>query len=242
MDDMHDAPTPTLAVAVPQALIADAFSRLFREAGFRVVGSYADVETLIDKVERGHPDLVLIDPVIEEHDGRSSTLARLCEAQPPTKVVVLATRADAALARALLRYGVRGLILESSPASDAVGVLRQVADGQVVFPSAVMTHLARPDELAELSERQRQILELLAAGDSNGEIAQRLYISANTVKFHLREIYSRLGVRNRVEAASMLQRRTHVNGPSPQPIASRRARQSTGLPTRPGGGTPPIPG
>src|SRR5882757_4918175 len=80
MDDMHDAPTPTLAVGVPQALIADAFSRLFREAGFRVVGSYADVETLIDKVERGHPDLVLIDPVIEEHDGRSSTLARLCEA------------------------------------------------------------------------------------------------------------------------------------------------------------------
>jgi DNA-binding NarL/FixJ family response regulator len=207
MHDMHDGPAPTLAVALPQALIADAFSRLFREAGFRVVGSYGDVETLIDKVERCHPDLVLIDPVIEEHDGRSSTLARLREVQAPTKVVVLAARADAVLARALLRYGVRGLILQSSPAPDAVNVLRQVADGQVVFPSAVMTHLSCPDELAGLSERQREVLELLATGESNGEIAQRLYISANTVKFHLREIYSRLGVRNRVEAASLLQRR-----------------------------------
>jgi DNA-binding NarL/FixJ family response regulator len=207
MDHMHDAPKPTLAVALSRALTADAFSRLFCEAGFRVVGSHADIATLIDKVERCHPDLVLIDPVIEEHDGRSSTLARLRETQAPTKVVVLAATADAALARALLRYGVRGLILQSSPVSDAVSVLRQVADGQVVFPSAVMAHLSRPDELACLSERQREVLELLATGESNGEIAGRLYISANTVKFHLREIYSRLGVRNRVEAASVLRRR-----------------------------------
>jgi DNA-binding NarL/FixJ family response regulator len=69
-----------------------------------------------------------------------------------------------------------------------------------------MTHLARPDEVALLSGRQREVLDLLAHGASNSEIAGRLYISSNTVKFHLREIYGRLGVRNRVEAARLLQR------------------------------------
>jgi DNA-binding NarL/FixJ family response regulator len=197
----------TLAMALPETLVADAFARFLREAGFRVTGSYADVEALVEKVGLSRPDLVLVDPAIEGHDGRSSTLARLRDAEAPTKVVVLATVIDAALARALVRYSVRGVILRSSPVEDAVNVLRQVAEGQVMFPSAVMTHLARPDELAGLSDRQREVLEVLALGDSNGEIAERLYISPNTVKFHLREIYARLGVRNRFEAAQLLQRR-----------------------------------
>lgn len=197
---------PTLAVALPEALIADAFSRLLREAGFQVVGCYCDLDALIDKVERSRPDLVLLDAAIDANDGRSAALSRLRHAQVPTKVVAVATRVDGALARALVRYSVRGLILRSSRAEDAIGVLRQVADGQVVFPSAVMTHLAGPDELAGLSVRQREVLEQLALGASNCEIAGRLYISPNTVKFHLREIYSRLGVRNRVEAARLLQR------------------------------------
>jgi DNA-binding NarL/FixJ family response regulator len=199
--------TTTLVMAHPEMLIADAFARLVAEAGIRVVGVHVEVDALVEKVERRHPDIVLVDPAIEGHDGRSPTLARLHEARAPTKIVVLAPAVDAALARALVRYGVRGVILRSWPGEDAVSVLRQVADGQVVFPSAVMTHLSRPDELAGLSERQTEVLELLALGASNREIAERLFISSNTVKFHLREIYSRLGARNRVEAARLLQRR-----------------------------------
>jgi DNA-binding NarL/FixJ family response regulator len=197
-----------VALAMPERLVAEALARVLRDSGAYVVGCYVDVEALLEKIERCQPDLVLIDPAIEGHDGRSSSLARLQGAVgPQTKLVALATRVDAALARALLRYGVRGVVLRSSPAEHALNVLRQVADGQVVFPSAVMTHLARPGELGELTERQREVLELLALGASNGEIAGRLFISPNTVKFHLREIYGRLGVRNRVEAARLLQRR-----------------------------------
>jgi DNA-binding NarL/FixJ family response regulator len=197
---------PSLAVGVAETLIADALSRLLHETGFRVIGTFSEIEALVAKVQRCHPDLVLIDPAIEGHDGRSSTLERLQSAEGQTKLVLLATSVDAALARALVRYGVAGLILRSSPAADAVSVLRQVADGQVVFPGAVMTQLSWPKELAGLSERQREVLELLALGASNGEIAERLYISINTVKFHVREIYAALGVRNRVEAARLLQR------------------------------------
>jgi DNA-binding NarL/FixJ family response regulator len=197
----------TLALAVPEVLVADALSRVLREAGFRVVGCHADVDALIGKLRPFRPDLAVIEAPIEGHDGRSEALARLRQAGGPTMVVALARSVDAPLARALVRYGVRGLILRSTPAMEAVALLRQVAEGQVVFPSAVMQHLSGSDELAELSLRQLEVLELLALGASNGEIARRLYISPNTVKFHVREIYTRLGVHNRVEAARLVQRR-----------------------------------
>jgi DNA-binding NarL/FixJ family response regulator len=207
MHGTRNGSAPTLAMGLREMLMADALSRVLREAGLQVLGCYADVDALIEKVERALPELVLVEAAIEGHDGRSAILARLRQLPEPPKIVVLATAVDATLARALVRYGVRGLILRSSRADDAVGVLRQVADGQVVFPSAVMTHLSAPDELGGLSLRQQEVLELLSLGASNCEIAGRLYISPNTVKFHLREIYSRLGVRNRVEAARLLQRR-----------------------------------
>jgi two-component system nitrate/nitrite response regulator NarP len=196
----------SLAISLPEILVAEAFARLLRDAGFLVVGCYVDADALADKIERARPDLVLVDPLIEAHDGRSSILERIQAAGLRTKVVVLVSKVDGAVTRALVRYGVRGVILRSAPSVDAISVLRQVADGQVVFPSSVMTHLARPDEVALLSGRQREVLDLLAHGASNSEIAGRLYISSNTVKFHLREIYGRLGVRNRVEAARLLQR------------------------------------
>src|SRR6188472_93944 len=80
---------PTLALALSEILIAEAFSRLLREAGFQVVGSYADTDALMHKVERARPELVLIEAAIEGNDGRSAALARLRHSQAPTKVVAL---------------------------------------------------------------------------------------------------------------------------------------------------------
>jgi DNA-binding NarL/FixJ family response regulator len=194
-------------LAVPEILVAEALSLVLREAGFRVVGCHADVDALLAKVRPVHPDIVVIEAPVDGHDGRSEALARLRQVGGQTMVVALARSVDAPLARALVRYGVRGLILRSMPATEAVALLRQVAEGQVVFPSAVMQQLSGPDELAGLSLRQQEVLELLALGTSNGEIARRLYISPNTVKFHVREIYARLRVHNRVEAARLVQRR-----------------------------------
>jgi DNA-binding NarL/FixJ family response regulator len=91
-----------------------------------------------------------------------------------------------------------------SGSADALAALQQVLDGHVVYPSAVLDHLAGRKEPPALSERQHEVLNLLALGSSNDEIAARLFISRNTVKFHLREIYGRLGVRNRVEAARVV--------------------------------------
>jgi DNA-binding NarL/FixJ family response regulator len=89
--------------------------------------------------------------------------------------------------------------------SEAIGILRQVIDGNVVYPSVMLDHLAGSTEPELLSERQREVLAQVALGCSNDEIAERLFISRNTVKFHLREIYARLGVRNRIEATRVAQ-------------------------------------
>jgi DNA-binding NarL/FixJ family response regulator len=116
---------------------------------------------------------------------------------------VLADDVDRALARAVIDHGVQAVILKSTPVADAVGVLRHVAHGRTSFPAAVLDRIGdRPDEQG-LSARQLEVLEELALGRSNREIAGRLFISTNTVKLHLRAIYERLGVSNRVEAARL---------------------------------------
>jgi DNA-binding NarL/FixJ family response regulator len=194
-----------VVLAVPELLVAESLAYALRRAELLVVGCYDRTGPLREKIARCEPELVVLDPRIEESDGQSNTLERVRAASACTQVAVITGDVDAKLARALVRYGVRGVILRSSPIADAIGVLRQVLDGQVVFPCSVMDQLAAPELQGPLSDRQREVLRQLAAGHSNDEIAQRLFISRNTVKFHLRVIYERLGVRNRVEAARCLQ-------------------------------------
>jgi DNA-binding NarL/FixJ family response regulator len=193
-----------VVLAMPETLVAESLARVFVEAGLLVVGCYSSPRALLEKLERCQPHLLVLDPMIEARDGGSQTLESVRTARPTTHVAVITGDVDAKLVRALVRYGVRGVILRSGPASDAISVVRQVLDGQVVFPSSVMDEFVTRDETGPLSERQREVLEHLAAGRSNEEIARLLYISRNTVKFHLRVIYERLGVRNRVEAARCL--------------------------------------
>ena len=103
--------------------------------------------------------------------------------------------------------------------------LERVADGHCVFPGGWLDAARRADHESIdglLSDRQRDVLELLAAGLGNRDIADRLNISPNTVKFHVRQIYQRLGVKNRVEATLLLQAEQRANG-SPAPTASSRA-------------------
>jgi DNA-binding NarL/FixJ family response regulator len=102
---------------------------------------------------------------------------------------------------------IEGLVLESASISEFVAAVRQVAAGQAVFPEGFLGAVRRAgavDRTWPLSGRQREVLDLLAEGLPNERIAQRLFISTNTVRFHIREIYHRLGVHNRVQAARVL--------------------------------------
>jgi DNA-binding NarL/FixJ family response regulator len=198
-------PLPTAALAAPGTLIAEALGRLVRDAGLHVVGCYGTLDALLEKMRRCRPEVVIADAALRDGpDGADAFLGRQRAAAPDCKLVVLAGDVDGPLARAVVDHGARAVILKSTPTTDALGVLEQVLHDRTSFPAAVLARLGEPRAPARLSRRQLEVLEQLARGRSNDEIAQHLFISVNTVKFHLQAIYERLGVHNRVEAAAVL--------------------------------------
>jgi DNA-binding NarL/FixJ family response regulator len=201
----HDRPLPTAALAAPGMLVAEALGRLVRDGGLHVVGCYGTLDALLEKVRRCRPRIVMADADLRARaDGADALLGRLREAGPSSKLVVLAGDVDGPLARALIAHDAAAVVLKSSTTADAMAVLQQVLNDRTSFPAAVLARLGERHDPGELSGRQLEVLEHLALGRSNEEIARRLYISVNTVKFHLHAIYDRLGVRNRVEAAGAL--------------------------------------
>lgn len=142
-------------------------------------------------------------------DAALDQLRRVLPAHVPRRVL-LAPALDAELVGLAVEHRVDGVVLATYPAADVVSALRHIAGGRAVFPDGwqelMATHVPRASAIPELSERQRQVLDLLASGRRNDEIADELLLSPNTVKFHVRAIFSRLGVRNRAEASELLSR------------------------------------
>jgi DNA-binding NarL/FixJ family response regulator len=204
-DDDSQAPRVRVLVGLHDTLITDAFALLLREAGFQVAICSGEPMALLEQAVQSSHDVIIIGSDVVAADGTSPTLAQLRLLAPSTRIVVLLRDGDELCARVLLQHAVNGVVLLNARANGVVAILRQVLDGQVVYPSLLIERYAAAPETHLLSERQREVLEQLALGRSNDEIARRLYISRNTVKFHLREIYSRLGVRNRVEATRAAQ-------------------------------------
>ena len=122
---------------------------------------------------------------------------------PSANLVILADELEADLVSLVLEHRLSGLLLSDVSGSDLAVSLRQVAGGHAVLPAGWQQVIAGEGPLAALSERQREVLRLLADGLSYEEIGAQLFISANTVKFHVRSIFLRLGVRNRLAAARM---------------------------------------
>jgi DNA-binding NarL/FixJ family response regulator len=200
----------SVAVAVPGILMAEALGRALRDSGLYVVGAYATLAALLEKVHRCRPTVAIADADLREADGAPDLLARLRAAGPDTRLVVLAAAVDRSLAREVVEQSARAVILKSTPIADAVGVLEQVIRGRTSFPAACLVEASDRKEPRDLSARQLEVLEQLAMGRSNEEIARSLFISTNTVKFHLRAIYGRLGVHNRVHASRLLATRRVV--------------------------------
>jgi DNA-binding NarL/FixJ family response regulator len=184
---------PTVAVAAPGMLIAEALARALRDADLHVVIADADLRASPD----GAPDLI----------------PQLVAAGPGSRFVIVATEVDGTLAREVAMHGVHAVVLKSSSIADVIGTLQNVARGRTSFPAAVLERLSERPDARGLSSRQLEVLEELALGRSNDEIARNLFISTNTVKFHLRAIYERLDVRNRVEAAQLIATRGGLEPP-----------------------------
>jgi DNA-binding NarL/FixJ family response regulator len=186
---------------------------LAAEPDIEVVGEAADGAAGVRVVTETAPDVVLLDIRMPGMDGLE-TARRILAAELPTKVVVLTTFDEDEYVAAALRAGVSGFLLKVAPPEDLVVAVRTVAAGQGLLDPAVTLRViesfaaapaadpVRAAELAQLTDRETDVLSLLAAGLSNAEIAARLYLGEATVKTHVSRVLLKLGLRDRVQAVA----------------------------------------
>jgi len=205
----QDRGRPRVAIADAHPFVLEALTAAVREGGYEVSGAFTSVAALLGAVDQRPPELVLIDLNEMPRDGLGA-VARIRARRPEVKIVLLIAPTERSLMAAAVDAGADGVVCKTSSREQIVAALGQVLGGHVILPAGWRSMRAaapapRPaSPLAELSARQLEVLEMVAAGAANEEIAVRLFITVNTVKFHLRSIYSRLGIHNRVQAARLL--------------------------------------
>lgn len=188
---------------------------LAQEGGLEVVGEAADGGEAIRKAGELAPDVICMDLNMKGQDGITAT-AYLTQQAPSSRVLILTVSEEPADLFNALRVGARGYVVKTSTTGEIVDAIRQVHQGWVVLSPAMaprlVTELARPtrapaparsseDDMAwQLTNREHDVLRLVARGMSNAEIAGELVVSENTVKTHVKNILGKLQVKNRRQA------------------------------------------
>ena len=180
-------------------------------ADIEVIGEAADGARAVTQTRELVPDVVLMDVRMPVTDGVTAT-TQIIELGGPSKVLVMTTFDLDEHALGALRAGASGFLLKDTPPEDLVSAIRSVAAGDAVVSPKVTKRLldrfvtgdttpARdPEALSVLTAREREVLELLAGGRSNAEIAELLFLSEATVKTHVGRILTKLNLRDRVQA------------------------------------------
>jgi DNA-binding NarL/FixJ family response regulator len=174
------------------------------QADLEVVGEARDAAEAEDVVRRTRPDVVLMDLNLGEGPGGAAVTARLRGLPQPPQVLVLTTYVTETDIRTALDAGASGYLLKDAPPDELFRGVRAVARGETVLASDVAALLVRRVNSPEpaLTEREVQILGLLADGLANREMARRLLVSEATVKSHLAHIYAKLAVESRAGAVA----------------------------------------
>jgi DNA-binding NarL/FixJ family response regulator len=184
-------------LADDQALVRGGFRSILEgQEDIQVVGEAADGAEALEEALRTAPDVVLMDVRMPRVDGIEATRRMLADRRVTARVLMLTTFDHDEYVYEALRAGAGGFLLKSAPPRDLPAAVRTIAAGD----SLLAPESAAPAGLAELTAREREVLELIARGRSNGEIAAELYLSQPTVKTHVSRILAKLGLRDRVQA------------------------------------------
>jgi NarL family two-component system response regulator LiaR len=169
---------------------------------FEVVAEARVGSQVLPLVSQTNPDLALLDLRMPEMDGLTC-LDRIRQQHPKVKVVILSVSTDPEVVQTVLNHGAAAYIVKSVNPIDLASALRQALDGTVFSAVGLPEKRAQDDAVkaAGLTERETAILKALASGLSNKAIAKELWVAEQTVKFHLTNIYRKLDVANRTEAA-----------------------------------------
>lgn len=176
---------------------------LDNEGDMQVVAATTDGRQVTALAKKHTPEVVVLD--YELGGMRATDIIGELRAMPDApRVLVLTAYHDGETIRSVLESGAEGLALKTASPQQTLSAIRQVVDGQLVFPQAARRWLeARGSRggMMDLTAREREVWALLAEGLTNVQIATRLALSENTVKFHVQHLYQKLGVKNRTEAA-----------------------------------------
>jgi DNA-binding NarL/FixJ family response regulator len=201
-----------VVIADDHSLVRGGFRVMLEtEDDIRVVGEAADGRDAIDAVRRARPDVVVMDIRMPLLDGIEAT-RQITQADLPTRVLVVTTFDLDEYVFAALRAGAAGFLLKEATPAQLVEAVRTVADGEALLAPRVTRRLVEhfvqvpePDRavlgaLAELTERERDVLGLIARGLSNQAIGRELFLSEATIKTHVTRVLAKLGLRSRTQA------------------------------------------
>jgi DNA-binding NarL/FixJ family response regulator len=176
---------------------------LSRAPHVRVVGEAADGRAAIELAERRKPNVVIMDVRMPGLDGLDAT-KELMEKEPNSAVLIFTAYSERSLLARGLESGAKGYILKEAPHETLVRAIEKVANGDSFIDPALMpAFLSGKDREDMLTPREREILQLLADGMSNADAAQRLFISQETVKSHVRHILAKLEADTRTHAVAI---------------------------------------
>jgi DNA-binding NarL/FixJ family response regulator len=205
----------TTFIADDQAMVRQGFGALLSaQSDISVVGDAANGRDAVRLVQSLAPDVVLMDVRMPELNGLDAAREILAR-DTSTKVLMLTTFDIDDYVYAALRAGASGFLLKDAPADELVRAVRVVAAGDALLAPSITRRMiadlvsrrAAPrrsaDELARLTPRETEVLELLARGISNAEIAAALFVSEETVKTHVGKVFAKLGLRDRAQAVVM---------------------------------------
>ena len=210
---MNDSPPIRLLLVDDQPLLRTGFKMILEaEPDLVVIGEAVDGIDAIEAARTLQPDVVLMDIRMPRLDGVEAT-RRVTSAPNAPRVLILTTFDLDEYVVEGLRAGASGFLLKDVPADDLIAAVRTVAAGDAVVAPRVTrrlldrfaSHLPRADSgppaaIADLTEREREVLQLIARGLSNAEIAAELFVSETTVKTHVGHVLTKLGLRDRVQA------------------------------------------
>jgi DNA-binding NarL/FixJ family response regulator len=206
--------TISVLVADDQSLVRAGFRMLLgREEGIEVVAEASNGRDAIAQAARFDPTVVLMDIRMPELDGLEAT-RQILAANPQARILILTTFDLDEYVYEALSAGASGFVLKDDPPEQLIAAVRTVAAGDALLSPAVTKRVIRrfartprpapPPALDELTAREREVLRLIAAGLSNTEIGQELFISEGTVKTHVTHVLQKLGLRDRVQAVVLV--------------------------------------
>ena len=204
--------TIRILIADDHAVIRDGLSMILGlQDDFTVIGQAQDGLEAVELCRRSAPDVVIMDLMMPKLDGCAAT-QKITSENPDIRILLLTSYTESSKILHAIKGGASGAIGKNAPREELLSAIRSVAGGKTVFSDEIKQLMAETKDIPVLSPRQKEVLVALSRGLTNDDIARQYNLSRAAIKFHLLELYRKLGVANRTEAVSIAMKRHLLNG------------------------------